>query len=70
MVPDGEELASFQLDGLKALVGKAKKEVQEQPRDLIVLQSGVSWNYHTHMIDVDPHLWRNLIILAGTSTDI
>uniref|UniRef100_A0A8R7UED3 Myb/SANT-like domain-containing protein n=1 Tax=Triticum urartu TaxID=4572 RepID=A0A8R7UED3_TRIUA len=24
-------------------------------------QSGVNWNYHTHMIDADVHLWQNLM---------
>ena len=29
-------------------------------------QSGVSWNYHTHMIDADAHLWQNLMTVSSS----
>ncbi|XBJ11927.1 hypothetical protein VPH35_016540 [Triticum aestivum] len=47
-----------------------KIQIQEKNNDLkaqyIILkdarkQSDVSWNYHTHMIDADAHLWQNLM---------
>lgn len=50
-----------------------KQQIQEKQKDLksqyrIIKdarkQSGVSWNYHTHMIEADPHLWQNLIIVS------
>ncbi|KAI5013108.1 hypothetical protein ZWY2020_028062 [Hordeum vulgare] len=48
-----------------------KQQIQEKQKELksqyrlikdARKQSGVSWNYHTHMIEADPHLWQNLII--------
>uniref|UniRef100_A0A8R7Q6X3 Myb/SANT-like domain-containing protein n=1 Tax=Triticum urartu TaxID=4572 RepID=A0A8R7Q6X3_TRIUA len=45
-------------------------QIQEKQKDLKAQyrlikdarkQSGVSWNYHTHMIDADAHLWQNLM---------
>ncbi|KAM3386410.1 hypothetical protein ACQJBY_009790 [Aegilops geniculata] len=47
-----------------------KIQIQEKQKDLKVQyrllkdackQSGVSWNYHTHTIDADAHLWQNLM---------
>ncbi|KAI5014788.1 hypothetical protein ZWY2020_056178 [Hordeum vulgare] len=49
-----------------------KQQIQEKQKELkgqyrlikdARKQGGVSWNYHTHMIEVDPHLWQNLIIV-------
>eukprot|EP00494_Astrolonche_serrata_P028484 UN28751 len=48
-----------------------KLQIQEKQKDLkgqyrllkdARKQSGVSWNYHTHMIDADANLWQNLMI--------
>ncbi|KAI5017174.1 hypothetical protein ZWY2020_037552 [Hordeum vulgare] len=48
-----------------------KQQIQEKQKELksqyrlikdARKQSGVRWNYHTHMIDANPHLWQNLII--------
>ncbi|XP_037450927.1 uncharacterized protein LOC119321269 [Triticum dicoccoides] len=47
-----------------------KSQIQEKQKDLkgqyrllkdARKQSGVSWNYHTHMIDADANLWQNLM---------
>ncbi|KAF7083766.1 hypothetical protein CFC21_087520 [Triticum aestivum] len=47
-----------------------KLQIQEKQKDLKAQyrllkdarkQRGVSWNYHTHMIDADAHLWQNLM---------
>lgn len=52
-----------------------KLQIQEKQKDLkgqyrllkdARKQSGVSWNYHTHMIDADANLWQNLMIVSSS----
>ena len=52
-----------------------KIQIQEKQKDLKAQyrllkdarkQSGVSWNYHTHMIDADAHLWQNLMTVSSS----
>ena len=49
----------------KAQIQEKQKELKGQYRLLkdARKQSGVGWNYHTNMIEADPHLWHNMIIV-------
>ena len=52
-----------------------KVQIQEKQKDLksqyrllkdARKQSGVSWNYQTHMIDAGAHLWQNLMTVSSS----
>ena len=50
----------------KVQIQEKQKELKGQYRLLkdARKQSGASWNYQTHTIEADPHLWQNMITVS------